>query len=197
MESGSPSPKKLILASASPRRRQILKKMGLRIRVAPVRIREDTGRRFSRERLKRLALKKALTAAAKLKSGIVIGADTVVVLKGRIYGKPKDLGGAKKMLGALSGTRQEVWTAVAVVDAQSKIAAVRAVRSAVEMKRLKPCEIERLAAKNLDKAGAYAVQEDDRHIKSVKGSFTNVVGLPAEALAQMLRKFGVRIKKRR
>jgi len=189
--------KKIILASASPRRKQILRKLGLKFRVMPSRIKENIGHRFSLIKLKRLALEKALSAAKKFKSGIVIGADTVVVLKGKVYGKPKDLNGAKKMLGILSGTAQYVWTAVSVVDAATKKTAITTVRSKVVMKKLKPKEIDMLAAKNLDKAGAYAAQDDDRYIERIEGSFTNVVGFPVEALKQLLKKFGISTKARK
>ena len=189
--------KKIILASESPRRKKILKEMGLKFRIVPSRTEESIGRRFSQKNLKKLALKKAKSVAKKFKSGIVIGADTVVVLKGKIYGKPKDLNGAKKMLGILSGTTQYVWTAIAVVDAASGKSALKAVRSKVVMKKLKPGEIKMLAAKNLDKAGAYAAQDAyaDHYIERIEGSFTNVVGFPVEALTHLLARFGISVKR--
>ena len=180
----------LILASKSPRRRQILKSLGLKFRVVPGNIREKLGNRFSKKRLEQIALAKTESVARRFKKGIVVGADTVVVLKGKVYGKPKNITDAKRILRDLSGTTQYVWTAVAVLDIQSGKAMVRAVKSKVKMKKLTPAQIELLANKNLDKAGAYAVQEDDRFIESIEGSFTNVVGFPVETLKEMLKKYG-------
>lgn len=181
----------LVLASRSPRRRQILKTLGLKFKVVPGNIEERIGIKFSKKRLKQIALAKAKSVAKKFKKGIVIGADTVVVLKNKVYGKPKDIKDAKRILRELSGTTQYVWTAIAILDIETAKTVVRIVKSKVVMKKLTPAQTDFLANKNLDKAGAYAVQEDDRFIESVEGSFTNVVGFPVETLKQMLVNFGV------
>lgn len=163
----------------------------MKFRVVPSNIREKLGNRFSKKCLEQIALSKAESVARRFKKGIVIGADTIVVLRGKVYGKPKNITDAKRILRDLSGTTQYVWTAVAVLDIQSGKAMVRVVKSRVRMKKLTPAQIEMLARKNLDKAGAYAVQEDDQFIESIEGSFTNVVGFPIEILQQMLKRFGV------
>jgi len=183
--------KQIILASGSPRRCRILKEMGLNFRIVPSRVKEEPGSRFSLTRLKALALEKAKKVAKRFRNSIVIGADTVVVVRGKVYGKPKDVQDAKRILEELSGRTQYVWTAVAIVDIKNRKSIVRAARSKVVMKRLSSEEIEMLASKNLDKAGAYAVQEDDRFIESIEGSFTNVVGFPVEVLKEMLDKFKI------
>lgn len=185
----------IILASRSPRRRRILKSLGLKFKIVPSKIWEEIGTRFSKKRLKQIALAKVESVSKKFKRGIVIGADTVVVLKGRVYGKPKNIRDAKKILKDLSGTTQYVWTAIAIKDIQSNRTIVQAVKSKVKMKKLEPAEIEMLASKNLDKAGAYAVQEDDCFIENIEGSFTNVVGFPVEALKQMLTTFSIKVNK--
>ncbi|PIU51007.1 septum formation protein Maf [Candidatus Desantisbacteria bacterium CG07_land_8_20_14_0_80_39_15] len=181
----------MILASQSPRRRKILKELGLKFKVIPSNIEEESGAYFSQARLKKLAISKVENVARRFKNGVVIGADTVVVLRNKIYGKPKDIEDAKRILLDLSGTTQYVWTAIAIKDIQSGKTIVRTVKSKVKMKKLTPAQIDMLASKNLDKAGAYAVQEDDQFIESIEGSFTNVVGFPVEILKQMLGKFGI------
>jgi len=183
----------IILASQSPRRKEILKNMGLKFKVCPSRINEDMGARFSVAKLKNLAIKKAKQVAKKFKKGLVIGADTVVVLKGKIYGKPKNIKDAKRILGDLSGTTQFVWTAVAMFDIETGKSKVKAQSSKVKMKKLSPKDIDRLAAKNLDKAGAYAVQEDDEFIEKIEGSFTNVVGFPMETIKEMFGKLDIKV----
>jgi len=189
--------KKIILASKSPRRKKILKQLGLKFKVIPSNIKEKFGRFFSRKTLKDIALAKAESVAGRLKSGLVIGADTVVVLNKKIYGKPRNVKDAKNILSELSGTTQYVWTAVAIVDAEHSRSIVKAIRSTVKMKKLTPAQINMLAKKNLDKAGAYAVQEDDRFIESIEGSFTNVVGFPVEVFKEMLKKMKVKYKVKR
>jgi septum formation protein len=186
----------IILASQSPRRKQILKQLGLKFKIIPSNVKEKFGRFFSRARLKNIALSKAEFVAGRLKSGLVIGADTVVVLNRKIYGKPRDIRDAKKILSELSGTTQCVWTAIAVLDAHSGRNIVKAVSSTVKMKKLTPIQINMLARKNLDKAGAYAVQEDDRFIESVEGSFTNVVGFPVELFKEMLKHFNIKLPRK-
>lgn len=178
--------REIILASQSPRRRRIMEELGLKFRVVPSNIKEDVGEHFSREILRQVALAKVESAEKQFKTGIIIGADTVVVLNGRVYGKPRDTEDAKKMLAELSGTIQDVWTAVVIKDIGSGRILSREVKSEVRMKKLSPEDIEVLAGKNLDKAGAYAVQEDDRFIENIEGSFTNVVGFPIEAFKEML-----------
>ena len=185
----------IVLASESPRRKELLKRMGIPVfKVFPPRIKENLGKDFSISALKKVALKKALAVSKKVRRGLIIAADTVVVVKGLIYGKPVNIKKARTMLKTLSGTTQAVWTAVAVIDKPSGKCLVRTCVSKIKMKKLFSCELEYLAAKNLDKAGGYGIQEDDRYLTVLKGSRTNIVGLPTEMLSKMLKEFGVKAK---
>ncbi|MFH1406875.1 MAG: Maf family protein [Candidatus Omnitrophota bacterium] len=136
---------------------------------------------------KNLALKKALDVAGKLKSGLVIGADTIVVCKNEIIGKPKNYEDAKRILRKLSSSRHYVITGVALVNAKTKKKITFAEQTKVKMKKMTPGQISYFAKKHLDKAGAYALQEQgDEFIESIEGSFSNVVGLPVEKLKWFL-----------
>ncbi|MEI6845952.1 MAG: Maf family protein, partial [Candidatus Firestonebacteria bacterium] len=182
--------KEIILASESPRRKELLKRMGVKFRVRPANIDEKLGKRFFVKKLKNVALRKAAAVAKKMKKGLFIGADTVVVVKGIIYGKPGTLKKSRKMLSTLSGTTQSVWTAVALLEKETGRIEVKACVSKIRMKKLTAKDVEYLAAKNLDKAGGYGIQEDDAYLTVLKGSGTNIVGLPTELLSRMLRGFG-------
>ena len=183
--------RKIILASASPRRRELLKELGVKFIVKPADIDEDLGKRFSLSALKKLALDKALASAEGVKEGVVIGADTLVIMKGKIFGKPGTETAARKMLRELSGTVQSVWTSVAVFDAETGKYSVKARVSRVRMAKLDAAAVVKMAKKNADKSGAYAIQEDDPHVKRLSGSETNIVGFPLELVGQMLSEFKV------
>jgi len=189
--------RRLILASASPRRRQILKDFGVKYRVARHAVDED---RLERKLGKKsiyavacgLALAKAESAAAKLKKGIVLGADTIVVLKGRLKGKPSSKAGAVKMLSQLSSHTHRVITGFALIDAATGRVIVDYEETKVTFKKIGTAWIKEYVKKNnvMDKAGAYAVQENsDPFIKSIKGSYYNVVGLPVEKVLEHLKKY--------
>jgi septum formation protein len=153
---------------------------------------------FPGPHVRRLALAKARAVARGLAPGCgaqwVVGADTVVVLGGRILGKPRDAGDAQEMLARLSGRTHEVLTGVALVPAAGGRARTAVVRSRVEMKPFDEAAIRRYVATGepLDKAGAYAVQGRGRHLVArVSGSITNVVGLPLERLARLFAGAGI------
>ncbi|OGF50637.1 MAG: septum formation protein Maf [Candidatus Firestonebacteria bacterium GWA2_43_8] len=184
----------IVLASESPRRKELLKRMGVSFKVLPANIEEKLGKKFLASSLKRVALQKATAVAKRVKKGVIIAADTVVVVKGVIYGKPGTIKKARTMIKTLSGTTQSVWTSVAIIDADSGKKDVRTCVSKIRMKVLSQKDIEYLAAKNLDKAGGYGIQEDDKYLTVLKGSRTNIVGLPTELLSKMLRGFGVKSK---
>jgi septum formation protein len=142
----------------------------------------------------RLALDKARTVAARLATGIVLGADTVVVIDGRPLGKPVDAADARAMLRSLGGRVHEVITGVAVVDARLGRWAATAVVSRVHMAGYGEAEIDAYVATGepLDKAGAYAIQGRGAGlVAALDGSFSNVVGLPLEETARLLAAFGV------
>jgi septum formation protein len=142
--------------------------------------------------VKRHALAKALSAAPSVKDGIVIGADTVVWQGGGIIGKPRDMRDAKKILLRLQGRWHTVYTGVALVTVKAGRARSKRVfyaRSGVLLKRLTPAQIRAYFRKvnPLDKAGAYAIQAKAHSIvERTRGSFSNAVGLPMEALEKRL-----------
>lgn len=184
----------IILASASPRRREILKMLGIPHRVVVPRVSEATDESDPRRLVKELAVRKARAVSRRLKSRrcLVIGADTVVYLKGRVIGKPRSSRHAESILEALSGSVSEVYTGVAVLDTETGKILSGAALSVVTMRRLTRAEIKSAAGRHLDKAGAYAVQEkNDAFVEKIKGDYYNVVGLPVGLLLRILKRFGV------
>lgn len=181
----------LTLASASPRRKKLLKSLGLKFKAIASNIDEDRIKAKSPIAFaKKAALLKALLIAKKIKKALIIGCDTIVVLRGKILGKPKDFEDAKKMLASLSGSTHYVLTAIALVDAKTKQSVVEVEKTKLRMKKLTDKQIERFAKKHLDKAGSYAIQENgDEFISFIEGSFSNAVGLPVERLKKMLDRF--------
>lgn len=184
--------KKIILASASPRRRTLLKRLGLKFRVMPSNIDEKIDLDIPPVKLAiKLALEKAKTVADKIKEGIVIGADTIVVVRGKLIGKPTSYQDAKRILRLLSGTTHKVITAITIINSKTNKKLIDYETTTVKIRKIKKDEIERFARLHPDKAGSYAAQEDnDTLIEKVEGDFSNMVGLPVEKLKRMLRKFG-------
>lgn len=188
--------KKIILASASPRRSHLMQEWGLPFVVKPSHADESTHYTAPAYLVRELALRKALSVAEDIQGGIVVGADTIVVLKGEIIGKPRDTAHAHRILSNLNGSWHRVYTGVAVVDAASGRFSVDYEVSRVKMRRFSADEIRRLAGKHLDKAGAYAVQEqDDAFVERIEGDYFNVVGLPFDCLARLLKPYGFKPKK--
>ena len=192
--------KPIVLASSSPRRRRLLRELGVgfSVRVPDVDERPLLGE-LPGPHVRRLALAKARAVARGLapKCGVqwVVGADTVVVLDGMILGKPRDARDAQRMLARLSGRTHEVLTGVALVPAAGGRARTAVVRSRVQMEAFDEATIRRYVAggEPLDKAGAYAVQGRGRHlVAQVCGSLTNVIGLPLERLGRLFIAVGVR-----
>ncbi len=145
------------------------------------------------ELAERLAVEKARMVASQRQSGLVIGADTVVVLDGQILGKPVDAGEAVRMLRALSGREHQVITGIAVVDAASGEVRSDAVTTDVRFTSLSEGAIARYVATGepMDKAGAYAIQGFGALlIEGISGCYFNVVGLPLRRLAELLGEFG-------
>ena len=147
----------------------------------------------------RLALDKARAVAVRLRDGVILGADTVVVIGGEVLGKPENAEAARAMLRRLRAREHEVLTGVAVVDAQSGQAATISVVSRVRMADYDDAALDAYVATGepLDKAGAYAIQgRGGALVAGLEGSFSNVVGLPLEETARLLVAFGVRISAR-
>jgi len=191
-------PPPLYLASASPRRRELLASMGLRFEVHPVAIDESPREGESPLELAvRLAAAKAAAAAAGLRAGgveaLVLAADTVVALGGRVYGKPSDAGDALRMLRDLAGMTHEVLTACRLVRGDDGRVAAGVTRSLVRFRPWDPVLVRWYVATGepLDKAGAYGIQGRGAFLtEGLDGSWSNVVGLPLEALPALFREVG-------
>jgi len=173
----------LILASQSPRRRQLLRQIGLRFRVIPSHVPERIRKKESpASNAKRIALDKANEVASRVKRGIVIGADTVVVLDHHVLGKPKTAADARRMLRLLSGREHVVYTGFALVDARTGKKRSGAVSTKVRFRPLSTEEVAEYVRSGspMDKAGAYGIQDDFGavFVDKVNGCFYNVVGFP-------------------
>ena len=184
----------LILASQSPRRKILLRQIGLKFTVIPSVTEESVDPAQSPSRnVQRIALEKAVTVARKFDRGIVVGADTVVVIGGRILGKPRTRSEAKHMLRTLSSAVHKVYTGLALVDAASGRSVTRAVRTTVRFRRLEEKEIDAYVATGapMDKAGAYGIQDDYGavFVEKVNGCFYNVVGFPLSTFFVLYREF--------
>ncbi|MBL0225750.1 MAG: septum formation inhibitor Maf [Geobacteraceae bacterium] len=184
----------IILASASPRRSELMALAGIEFGVVPADINEDVlPAEQPSEHVMRLSREKADAVAGTTRGRFFIGADTVVVLEGRIMGKPADEAEAFEMLSALSGRNHEVITGFCVYDKVSSIHLSRSVRTEVTFKELCEREIRAYIATGcpMDKAGAYAIQGGAVHfIRSICGSYTNVIGLPMTELYETLCQLG-------
>jgi septum formation protein len=190
--------KKIILASKSPRRRKLLEQIGLTFDIVTSDIdeKEQTTDIAPDEYAKQLAMKKAFAVAGKInEDAIVIGADTIVVLDGKILNKPADAADARKMLGMLSGNTHTVYTGVALVDTETGRVNFAVKGTKVTFRQLGEKEIAAYVATGspLDKAGAYGIQDDFGavFISHIEGCYYNIVGLPLEMLYGMLADFTV------
>ena len=179
----------LILASASPRRAELLTTAGISFESLPVHIDEtQLDGEAASDHVRRLAEEKARMALAKRGDAVVLGADTVVVVDERILGKPKDPEHAAAMLRALAGRSHEVLTGVAVLRAD-RPPRVAVERTRVWMAALGNDEIAWYVATGepMDKAGAYAIQGlASRFVERIEGSYSNVVGLPVALVYRLL-----------
>jgi len=182
--------KKIILASASLRRIELLRQLGLTFEVIPSKVEEDVKEgEEPHEHVLRLARLKAKEIARAHDDSLIIAADTIVVLDNEILGKPKDEEEAFTMLSRLSGREHQVFTGFCVRDASDGTEYYEAVESKVRFKHLTMEEIKGYikTGEPMDKAGAYAVQGKGSYmIKEIKGSYTNVVGLPLCELVEVL-----------
>jgi septum formation protein len=180
----------VILASASPRRAELLAAAGIEFSVIPADICEDQlpGERAT-EHVERLSREKARAVAIAAEGHLFIGADTVVVLDGRIMGKPVDELDAFDMLLSLSGRTHEVITGFTILDKETGNCFNSSVLTEVTFRILEEEEIRQYIASGcpMDKAGAYAIQGGAVHfVRSISGSYSNVVGLPMAELCEAL-----------
>ena len=181
----------LVLASTSPRRAEILRSVGWQFEKITADVDETPLETETPESyVERLARTKAKAVAGKIKTGLVLGADTTVVIDGEIIGKPVDLNDARQMLGKLSGKWHEVLTGIALFNKTAEKLVYRDAheRTRVKFAQLANAEIEYLVTHGapLDKAGGYAVQAQAAlFIERIDGDYWNVVGLPVQLVYQM------------
>jgi septum formation protein len=190
----------LVLASASPRRRDLLSRLEVPFVTLPAEIAErPRPGEAPREMAERLAREKAQAVVAQLgptPRRVVLGSDTIVVLGEEVLGKPRDPEHAFALLRKLTGRTHLVMTGVAVVETDTGRARSRVVQSRVTLREAEDAELREYVAtgESLDKAGAYALQgEGRRFIAGLEGSETNVIGLPLEETREMLADAGVEI----
>lgn len=185
----------LILASASSRRRALLARLGISFRIIVSEAPETLDASLDPEtQAIALALKKARAVAARLNSGLVLGADTIVALDGEALGKPRDDADAARMLRALSGRDHVVVTGVVLVDAGSGEERASAASTTVRFRPLSDDDVARYVTSGepRDKAGAYAIQGlGGALVAGFDGCFTNVVGLPLCEASRLLETTGV------
>ncbi|MCB9849679.1 MAG: septum formation protein Maf [Phycisphaerales bacterium] len=188
---------RLILASASPRRCELLADAGYVFDVMPADVDEDqpmSAGQSPADWAAELALLKARTVADRLDDGIVLGADTIVVANGEIFGKPTNEADARRILSVLLHTPQDVITGVAIVDAATGGCEMQHDTTRIVMTPMTPAQLDDYIAGGLwrGKAGAYGIQDhDDAFVREIAGSFSNVVGLPMELVGELLARWGV------
>jgi septum formation protein len=176
----------IILASASPRRRELMTNMGFNFKVVTADIDENTNAENVAERVEKTAEKKTAAVAEKEK-GIIVAADTVVSIDGRVLGKPKDENEAFSMLSLLSGKRHEVYTGVCIKSNKKRV--VFSEKTSVYFRRLSEKEIWDYikSGEPMDKAGAYGIQgRGALFVRKINGDYPNVVGLPVTRLYTVL-----------
>jgi septum formation protein len=184
-----PVPRRIVLASGSPRRLDLLREAGFEVIVRPADVEELTGGLPSRALVLANAELKALRVAAAISGDLVLAADTIVVLDGEILGKPRDLGHAAEMLGRLGGRVHEVLTGVCMLRGGSAARCSFVESTRVEFRKLDEAMISTYLADidPLDKAGSYAAQEDrGRLIERIEGSMENVIGLPVTRVIEAI-----------
>ena len=183
----------IILASKSPRRAQLLTQIGIPFKIIPSHIDESLHLSVKPiQAVRQIALAKARSVAETRKTGMVLGADTIVVINRRILGKPKTPADARRLLTLLSGKTHRVITAIAIIDAATGRTKIGHRITAVKFRKLTRKEIDDYIATGdpFDKAGAYGIQgKGALFIEKINGDYFNVVGLPLVLLSQLLDSF--------
>ena len=187
--------RRIVLASASPRRKELLRQIGLRFEVDPGDYDEEAASASGPEEIAReLSLGKARSVAGRHADAIIIAADTLVVLGDRVFGKPRTAAEAWDMLRALHGRTHSVITGFTIIDTANGRAVTRSAETRVHLRKLAPGEIDAYVRTRepLGKAGGYAIQGRGAVlVDRIEGDYSNVVGLPLAALTQALGEFGV------
>ena len=192
--------KKLILASASPRRKELLRKLGLKFEVDASNCAEEIDPALEPEELvRRISVVKAKSVASRHKNAVIIAADTIGVIGNKLLGKPHTAVEARKMLTQISGKSHLVITGFTVLDTATNKIVTKTVTTKVYIKKLARQEIGAYVqtGEPLDKAGAYGIQGLGAVIvEKIEGDYYNVVGLPLNALAEVLKEFGIGVWER-
>ncbi len=183
--------KKIILASTSPRRREILKNTGIQFSIAAPEYDENIlNKTFSYKLIESIAENKGESVLTKIKEpAIIISADTVVIYNKLVLGKPKDFDDAFRILSMLNGKTHKVVTAVCIIDNETDKKIIKSETSEVTFNNLSREDIKNYIGeyKPYDKAGAYGIQElPSGFVKEIQGSYDNIVGLPSNIVIKML-----------
>lgn len=180
----------LILASASPRRNELLRQIGCEFRIVPSNASELHSEQLTAQEISQLnAYRKARDVAKKFPDALIVAADTLVCLGTKLFGKPRSLEEAYTMLEQLSGETHQVVTGICLLHLREHRQKLFSETTSVKFHSLDAVKIRRylMQINPLDKAGAYAIQEQgDDIVENISGSYTNVVGLPVERLREEL-----------
>lgn len=171
----------MILASKSPRRKEILAQLGFQLQIESKDVEEISDKIDIVEQIEEISLKKVMAVAVENPKEFVVGADTVVVIDGKVLGKPKDKEDAKKMLKSLSGKSHEVITAYTLINLEKNIEITESVKSVVYFKQISDKEIEWYikSEEAMDKAGAYGIQGlGSIFVDKIDGDFFAIMGFP-------------------
>lgn len=189
--------RKIILASSSNRRKELLSKLGLKFTVMPSKLDESGYDKESPDNfVKQISLDKASKVASFLENALIIAADTIVVQNEDILGKPEDEEDAFNMIKLLSNTRHKVYTGLAIISADDKMHYIDYAVTEVFMRKIDDDEIERYikTGEPMDKAGAYGIQgKGGIFVEKILGSYFTVMGLPIHKLSLALKSFGIEI----
>jgi len=188
---------KIVLASASPRRKELMEKTGLKFEVDPVETDENVeSGKNPHEIVREISLQKAMSVSGKHRDAVIIAADTIGFLNGQIIGKPHNPDEARKILQLLSGKSHIVITGFTIIDSSNNKTVSQSVETKVYIKKLSQQEIDAYISTGepLDKAGAYGIQGlGSVIVEKIEGDYYNVVGLPLHALSEALKAFGINI----
>lgn len=189
--------KPIILASASPRRKDLLKQIGINFEIDPSNYQEEKNLNLEPHELaKYLSLQKAKDVALRHKNSIIIAADTFVVFEGKIIGKPDSKEEARERLKEMNGKPHSVITGFTIIDTETNKMVSKSVKTKVYFKNITPEEIDSYVASKepMDKAGGYAIQGlGGILIDKIEGDYYNVVGLPLAVLVEELKNFGIKV----